>query len=81
MDPTTIPVTLHASSSAYQIVSYLLLDVDLAMRMSLIPSEDDQIFDVCSLFNEERQPLKQKQKDPTLSTSRLTRKLVLTLCL
>ena len=49
--------------------------------MSLIPSEDDPIKDVCSFFNEERQPLKQKQKDPTLSTSRLTRKLVRSLCL
>lgn|SRR5688572_16039486 len=50
MDPTTIPVTQDALSSAYQIMSYLLLDVDLAMRTSLIPSEDDLIKDVCSFF-------------------------------
>jgi len=53
MDPTTIPVTQDASSSAYQIMSYLLLDVDLAMRTSLIPSEDDLIKDVYSFFLEE----------------------------
>lgn len=79
MDPTTIPVTQDASSSAYQIMSYLLLDVDLAMRTSLIPSEDDLIKDVYSFFLEELKPFLQKHLDPTLSTivcSRLTRKLV-----
>lgn len=47
-DPSTIPVTQDASSSAYQIMSYLLLDESLAKQTNLIPSEDAIIRDLYS---------------------------------
>ena len=37
-DPDTIPVTLHASSSAYQIMSYLL--IKMAINTNLIRRYD-----------------------------------------
>ena len=82
-DPNSIPVTQDASSSAYQIMSYLLLDVDLAMRTNLIPS-DGQIKDVYSFFLDELKEFLPTQKEfhPSVSEmicSRLTRKLVKTL--
>jgi DNA-directed RNA polymerase len=45
-DPLTIPVTQDASSSAYQIMSYLLLDESLAKQTNLIPSDNDKINDL-----------------------------------
>lgn len=74
-DPTTIPVTQDASSSAYQIMSDFLLDVDLA---KLIPS-DGKIKDIDSYLLEELKQFLQDQVDPTIYQivcSHLTRQLV-----
>lgn len=40
------PITQDASASAYQIMSYFLMDEILAKRTNLIPSEDGQIQDL-----------------------------------
>lgn len=47
------PITQDASASAYQIMSYFLMDEILAKRTNLIPSEDDQIQDLYSFLLEE----------------------------
>lgn len=47
------PITQDASASAYQIMSYFLLDIKMAMRTNLIPSPDGKIQDVYSFFLEE----------------------------
>jgi DNA-directed RNA polymerase len=41
-----IPITQDASASAYQIMSYLLLNEEMAMRTNLIPHPDGKIQDV-----------------------------------
>lgn len=48
-DDECIPVTQDASSSAYKIMSYLLLDVDLAKRTNLIPSEGHDLYSTINL--------------------------------
>lgn len=47
------PITQDASASAYQILSYFLLDVQLARMTNLIPSPDEKIQDIYSFFLEE----------------------------
>lgn len=79
-DPRTIPVTQDqdASSSAYQIMSYFLLDVDLAKRTNLIPT-GEKIQDIFSFLLEELKQFLQTNLGTATSTivcSRLTRKLV-----
>lgn len=79
-DPATFPVTKDASASAYQIMSYLLLDVDLAMRTNLIQSpNENKIRDIYSEILEELKPFLHDNLDHTISTgicSRINRKLV-----
>ena len=76
---TSIPITQDASASAYQIMSYLLLDEAMAMKTNLIPSPDGKIQDVYSFFLEELKEFMKAELDNNLSTivcSLLTRKLV-----
>lgn len=40
-----IPITQDASASAYQIMSYLLLDFNLAMQTNLLPNKNNEIYD------------------------------------
>lgn len=47
---STFPITQDASASAYQIMSYFMLDESLAMKTNLIPSDKDEIQDVSSFF-------------------------------
>lgn len=79
-DPATIPVTQDASASAYQIMSYLLLDVDLAQRTNFIPTpSENKIRDIDSEILEELKPFLHDNLDQTISTiicSRINRKLV-----
>lgn len=49
----SIPITQDASASAYQIMSYLLLDHEMAKKTNLIPSEDGHIYDIYSFFLDE----------------------------
>ncbi|KAL0290574.1 UNVERIFIED_CONTAM: putative DNA-directed RNA polymerase [Sesamum calycinum] len=77
-DPSTIPVTQDASSSAYQIMSYFLLDVELANRTNLI-SIDDKIHDLYTkLIEELRDYLKVHLRSSLASVvcPRIDRKLV-----
>ena len=53
VDHTCMPITQDASASAYQIMSYFLLDETLAKRTNLIPSSDGKIQDVYSFILEE----------------------------
>lgn len=46
-----LPITLHASASAYQIISYFLMDESLAIRTNLML--DGEIQDIYSYFLEE----------------------------
>lgn len=48
-----LPFFKDASASAYQIMSYFLLDESMAKRTNLIPSDDGQIQDVYEFFREE----------------------------
>jgi hypothetical protein len=77
---TSIPITQDASSSAYQIMSYFLLDETLAKRTNLIPSSDGKIKDVYSFILEElKEFMKAELENKNLSTivcNLLTRKLV-----
>ena len=41
-----VPITQDASASAYQIVLYLLLNEELAMRTNLIKSPDNKIISI-----------------------------------
>ena len=74
-----IPITQDASASAYQIMSYFLLNETLAKRTNLIPSEDGKIQDVYSFLLEELKEFMKDEMDKNLSTivcDHLTRKLV-----
>ncbi|KAF9662982.1 hypothetical protein SADUNF_Sadunf18G0111000 [Salix dunnii] len=48
---TSIPIIQDASASAYQIMSYFLLDENLAKRTNLIPSLDGNIQDIYYHYN------------------------------
>lgn len=76
-----MPVTQDASASAYQIMSYLLLDVDLAQRTNLIPTPKNvgKIRDIYSEILEELKPFLREHLEQTISTvvcSRINRKLI-----
>lgn len=75
----TTPITQDASASAYQIMSYFLLDETIAMRTNLIPSSDEKIQDIYSFILEELKEFMKAELDKNLSTlvcNLLTRKLV-----
>ena len=74
-----IPITQDASASAYQIMSYFLLDESLAKRTNLIPSSDGNIQDIYSFILEELKEFMKAELNNNLSTivcNLLTRKLV-----
>ncbi|GLU24484.1 hypothetical protein SLE2022_404150 [Rubroshorea leprosula] len=76
---TSIPITQDASASAYQIMSYFLLDETIANRTNLIPSSDGKIKDVYSFILEELKEFMKGELENNLSTivcNHLTRKLV-----
>ncbi|XP_022870683.1 uncharacterized protein LOC111389928 [Olea europaea var. sylvestris] len=76
----TFPITQDASASAYQIMSYFMLDNTMAKRTNLIPSVDDKIQDVYTFFLEElKEFMIAELENKNLSTivcELLTRKLV-----
>ena len=73
------PLTQDASASAYQIMSYFLLDETMAKRTNLIPSLDGEIKDIYSFLLEEVKEFMKGELEKNLFTivcSRLTRTLV-----
>ena len=74
-----LPITQDASASAYQIMSYFMLDESMAKRTNLIQSKDGQIQDVYTYFLEELREFMKEEMEINLSTiviSLLTRKIV-----
>lgn len=75
-----IPITQDASASAYQIMSYFLLDERIAKRTNLIQSPHGEIQDLYSYIQEELKFfLKEELMESNLATivcSELTRKMV-----
>lgn len=75
----TTPITQDASASAYQIMSYFLLDKTIAKRTNLFPSPDGKIQDIYSFILEELKEFIKDELENNLSTiviNLLTRKLV-----
>lgn len=76
----SFPITQDTSASAYQIMSYFMLDNTMAKRTNLIPSVDDEIQDVYTFFLEElKEFMIAELENKNLSTivcELLTRKLV-----
>lgn len=79
----SIPITQDASASAYQIMAYFLLDIEIAKKTNLIPSLTPEkkiyINDIYTFFLEELQDYLRPKLDGNVSDlicSRLTRKLV-----
>lgn len=81
-DPRRIPITQDASASAYQLMSFFLLDKEIAKHTNLIPTSyvyDQKINDIYTFFLEEIQVyLNNKLTENQLKviSSRLTRKLI-----
>ncbi|XXG73045.1 hypothetical protein AAC387_Pa07g2026 [Persea americana] len=76
---TNTPITQDASTSAYQIMSYFLLDETLAKRTNLIPSSDGKIQDVYSFILEDLKEFMKAELEGNLSMivcNLLTRKVV-----
>lgn len=78
--PLSLPLTQDASTSAYQIMSYLLLDLDLGKRTNLIYERDSykKIEDLyASLLDEVRGYFKSGLDPDTYEAvqAKLTRKL------
>lgn len=48
----TIPISMDASASAYQIMSYFLVDHDLAMKTNLLPSSSDDKDEIRDLYTD-----------------------------
>jgi sulfatase maturation enzyme AslB (radical SAM superfamily) len=74
-----VPITQDASASAYQIMSYFLLDETLAKRTNLTPSEDGKIQDIYSFLLEELKEFMQAELNKNLSEvvcGHLSRKIV-----
>ncbi|YP_005090363.1 DNA-dependent RNA polymerase (mitochondrion) [Phoenix dactylifera] len=74
-----VPVTQDASASAYQIMSYLLLNQEMGRRTNLLPSSDGQIQDVYMCLQEELKKFLVTRLDANkyaVILSMLTRKLV-----
>ena len=83
ISPLQIPITQDASASAYQLISYFLLDKDLAMKTNLIPYiniyGEILISDIYNHFLEEVKNHLMEKLEPKLSEivcSRLNRKLI-----
>jgi DNA-directed RNA polymerase len=82
-----VPVTQDASASAYQIMSYLLLNKQMAMLTNLIPSPSGEIQDLYVYLREELRFYLRENRDILdiqsykfeIVESQLTRKLVKTL--
>lgn len=76
----SFPITQDASASAYQIMSYFMLDNTMAMRTNLIPSVDDSIQDVYTFFLKELKEFMiaelENKNLATIVCKLLTRKLV-----
>jgi hypothetical protein len=54
INPIALPITQDASASAYQLISYYLLDIDLAQKTNLIPTGDGKMIqDVYTYFIED----------------------------
>ncbi|KAF3452229.1 hypothetical protein FNV43_RR08327 [Rhamnella rubrinervis] len=76
------PITQDASASAYQIMSYFLLDEIMAKRTNLFPSPEDQIQDVYTMILKELKEYIQeewcveKKNLSSLVCNLLTRKIV-----
>lgn len=73
------PISMDASSSAYQILSYFLLDEDLAQRTNLIGGDGDTIQDLYTSLIEPLSSFLQKEFHPPLGSvvpTRITRKLI-----
>lgn len=65
-----MPITQDASASAYQIMSYLLLDETIARKTNLIPSPDGVIEDIyTSILHELYSYIGQKIEDSALSST------------
>lgn len=61
-----LPITQDASASAFQILSYLLLNEELAVKTNLIPSKDGRIQDIYMYFlSELKDFFKKKLSDNT----------------
>jgi DNA-directed RNA polymerase len=74
-----IPVSMDASSSAYQIMSFLLLDEDFARRTNLIGGDGDTILDLyTSLIDPLASFLKENLNEPLgeVVAEKLSRKLI-----
>lgn len=73
-----IPVTQDASASAYQIMSYLLLNAEMGRRTNLIPSPERDIQDLYQCLKDELLEFLHSRLDSkyAIIESRLTRKLV-----
>lgn len=79
-DVADIPISMDASSSAYQIISFFLLDKDIAQRTNLLGGGDgDTIHDLySSLISPLSSYLKENLDEPLgkLVAESLTRKLI-----
>ncbi|XP_073279515.1 probable DNA-directed RNA polymerase [Primulina huaijiensis] len=79
IDLANYPLTQDASASAYQIMSYFLLDESMAMRTNLIPHPSGEIQDVYSyMLKEIQEYIKAELGDSNLSQTvndKLTRKI------
>ena len=74
-----VPVTQDASASAYQIMSYLLLNAEMGRRTNLLPSHENVIQDLYSCLKDELHEFLHSRLDNnkySIIESRLTRKLV-----
>lgn len=75
-----VPISQDATASAYQIMSYFLLNEDMAMRTNLIPHPDGQIQDVYTyLLHDLKLFLQRRLNDPfkmEIIESKLDRKLI-----
>lgn len=65
---TNTRITQDGSASAYQIMSYFLLDETMAKRTNLIPSSDGKILDVYSFILEELKEFMKAKLEGNLST-------------
>lgn len=78
-----VPISQDATASAYQIMSYFLLNEDMAMRTNLIPNPDGKIQDVYTyLLHDLKIFLQHRLNDPfkmEIINSKLDRKLIKTL--
>ncbi|GJX89886.1 DNA-dependent RNA polymerase [Tanacetum coccineum] len=73
------PITKDASASAFQIISYFLLDETMARRTNLIPDEKGRFLDIYSCMREELLDFIKEHVSPVLYDTvlnQLTRKVV-----